>query len=356
MLDLHDEKSCFLLFGKGKHAEEIKDDLLSSPLTLYGNPMVQKTQEKYLGDYLHCGGLSASARATVDARAASLKSGAIEVRAIVEDCRSRCLGGLAVGLEIFEIAYIPALLNNSQTWMEIDDVTVDKLESLQCNFLRILLATPASTPQAALTWDCGALKVKYRIMESKLNFLHYLLNQNEDSLAHQILVEQKVRNFPGLVSECAKFIKELKIVDPFEISLNRNEWKRIVKEAILAANQEELKQEIKEKYKKLKNSELAKETFGRKSYLKDLNLQQARTKFKFRCSMTQHVKMNQKSNKMYEDALWRCEDCGLQDTNSHLLWCSGYENLRDGKDLDDDKQLCDYLQKIFLLRNEKPLN
>ena len=61
-------------------------------------------------------------------------------------------------------------------------------------------------------------------------------------------------------------------------------------------------------------------------------------------------------NKIYEDALWRCEDCGLQDTNSHLLWCSGYENLRDGKDLDDDKQLCDYLQKIFLLRNEKPLN
>ena len=45
----------------------------------------------------------------------SLKSGAIEVRAIIEDCRSRCLGGLAVGLEIFELAYIPALLNNSQT-------------------------------------------------------------------------------------------------------------------------------------------------------------------------------------------------------------------------------------------------
>ena len=333
MLDLHDEKSCFLLFGKGKHAEEIKDDLLRTPLTLYGNPMVQKTQEKYL----------------------SMKSGAIEVRAIVEDCRSRCLGGLSVGLEIFELAYIPALLNNSQTWMDIDNGTVDKLESIQCNFLRILLATPASTPQAALIWDCGALKVKYRIMESKLNFLHYLLNQSDESLAHQILMEQKMQDFPGLVSECNKFIKELEILDPFQLSLSRNEWKKIVKEAILAANQEQLKQEIKEKYKKLKNSELAKETFGRKSYIKDLNLQQARTKFKFRCLMTQHVKMNQKSNKTYEDALWRCEDCGLQDTNSHLLWCSGYENLRDGKDLDDDKQLCDYLHKIFLLRNEKLL-
>ena len=63
--------------------------------------------------------------------------------------------------------------------------------------------------------------------------------------------------------------------------MSKNEWKRIVKEAILTANEDELKKEIKEKYKKLKNSELANETFGRKSYVKDLNLQQARTMFKF---------------------------------------------------------------------------
>ena len=355
MLDLHDEKSCYLLIGKGKCTQEIKEELQSTPLTLYGKQMVQKIQEKYLGDYLHCGGLAASAKATVDARAAALKSGAVEVRAIVEDCRSRCLGGLAVGLEIFEVAYIPALLNNAQTWMEIDNGTIEKLESLQCNFLRILLATPASTPQAALIWDCGALKMKYRIMESKLNFLHYILIQSDESLAHQILIEQKNQDFPGLVRECKMFIEELEILDPFQLSLTKNEWKKIVKEAILAANSNELKHEISEKYKKLKHSELAQEDFGRKSYINNLNLQQARTKFKFRCSMTQHVKMNQKSNKTYEDALWRCEDCGLQDTNSHLLWCSGYEILRDGKDLDDDKQLCEYLHRIFLLRNEKLL-
>ena len=52
---------------------------------------------------------------------------------------SLCLGGLSVGLEIYKIAYIPALLNNSQTWMEIDTESEEKLEGLQCNFLRILL-------------------------------------------------------------------------------------------------------------------------------------------------------------------------------------------------------------------------
>ena len=113
--------------------------------------------------------------------------------------------------------------------LDIDNGTVEKLESLQCNFLRILLATPASTPQAALIWDCGALKIKYRIMESKLNFLHYLLNQSDESLGHQILMEQKNQDFPGLVRECDKFIKELEILDPFQLSMSKNEWKRIVK-------------------------------------------------------------------------------------------------------------------------------
>ena len=182
-------------------------------------------------------------------------------------------------------------------------------------------------------------------MEIKLTFLHYIIAQDEESLAHQIEMDQKSENIPGLVQECSQFINELKIL----------EWKRIVKKAIVTANTNELKEEIKEKYKKLRNSELVNKDFGRKDYINNLDLLQARTMFKFRSSMTQHVKMNQKSNKSYADALWRCDECGLQDTNSHLLWCAGYEALRDGKDLENDKQLCDYLHKVFLARNEKLL-
>ena len=292
----------------------------------------------------------------MDTRAAALKSGAIEVRAVIEDCRSKGLGGLDVGLEIYELAYIPALLNNAQSWVEIDKQTLDKLEDLQCNFLRILLSTPASTPRAALVWDCGTWRMKFRIMEKKLIFLHYIISQNDDSLAHQILYEQKKNKWPGLVEECNKFIEDLNILDPFQISLSKNEWKRMVKGAITKANSDELKEEITTKYKKLKKSDLVEEEFVRKDYIKNLCLQQARTKFKFRSSMTQHVKMNQKNNYEYAEALWRCGECGMQDTNAHLLWCEGYESLREGKDLGCDKQLCNYLQSIFKNRSDKLLD
>ena len=150
-----------------------------------------------------------------------------------------------------------------------------------------------------------------------------------------------------------QFIAELNILDPFDIILSKCEWSRIVKKAITKANSDELKDEIVNRYKKLKKSDLANEEFGRKEYIKNLNLQQARTNFKFRSSMTQHVKMNQKNNQEYADALWRCDECGMQDTNAHLLWCKGYESLREGKDLGCDKQLCDYLQRIFKYRSDK---
>ena len=75
------------------------------------------------------------------------------------------------------------ILNNSETWIEIDDKTVVKLEDLQSNLLRVLLTTQAPTQQAVLTWDCGAIAMKYLIMEKKFICLHHIMNQNEVSLA-----------------------------------------------------------------------------------------------------------------------------------------------------------------------------
>ena len=48
MLDLHEEKSCFIVFGKGKPLEKLNNELKETPLTLYGQKMIQKKKEKYL--------------------------------------------------------------------------------------------------------------------------------------------------------------------------------------------------------------------------------------------------------------------------------------------------------------------
>ena len=36
-----------------------------------------------------------------------------ETKAVIEDCRANAIGGIIVGLEIWELAILPHLLNNS---------------------------------------------------------------------------------------------------------------------------------------------------------------------------------------------------------------------------------------------------
>ena len=92
------------------------------------------------------------------------------------------------------------------------------------------------------------------------------------------------------------------------------------------------------------------EKFGCKDYLLNMPIGQARIYFQHKYSMMENVKMNFKGNPAYANNLWKCDKCNNQDTNSHLLWCTGYEQERDGLDLESDSDLCKYLQKIIILR------
>ena len=132
-----------------------------------------------------------------------------EIRAIVEDCRSNTIGGLKVRLDIWGSAYIPSLLNNSSTWMEIDDLTLNKLEEMQNTLYRSLLSVPHTTPKAALTWEVGGMMMKFRIMMNKLIFVNHIMNLDDNTLAKQVLSTQIAQDLPGLKYEAEFFIADL---------------------------------------------------------------------------------------------------------------------------------------------------
>ena len=83
-----------------------------------------------------------------------------------------------------------------------------------------------------------------------------------------------------------------------------------------------------------------------KDYVSKLSIYETRNIFKHRSSMTQNVKLNYKGVKKYEQQGWKCEECGNLDFEDHLLWCVGYSDLRESLDLNLDKDLSEYLQKI----------
>ena len=256
------------------------------------------------------------------------------------------VGGLSAGIDIWELAYLPNLLNNSETWVDIEDSTIEKLENLQLMVYRVILNCPKSTHHAALLWDMGGIYMKLRIIQKKLNFIYHLKNLDNTSLAYQIKRIQENLQAPGLIKECMEYINEFNLPNILKVQMTRLNWKNLVKEAIVKENEKILKKEIKTS-KKLKNCLMASENFETRPYISELSLYESRTLFKYRSQMTQYVKMNYKNEQQYSKSLWKCDKCENIDTQSHLLWCPFYQQLRSGKDLKNNKDLCKYLHEIF---------
>ena len=111
-------------------------------------------------------------------------------------------------------------------------------------------------------------------------------------------------------------------------------------------NSTDLKQKM-ERYSKF--GEMKKEEFGRKAYISNMKMDDARLQFRIRTRMIK-CKMNQPSDKANKETLWQCTGCGNIDTQSHILWCPAYQGLREGKSLSKDEDLVEYFRKVLAIR------
>ena len=97
------------------------------------------------------------------------------------------------------------------------------------------------------------------------------------------------------------------------------------------------------------------EKFKTKEYLRRMNVKNARVKFKLRTKMT-NVKFNYKNNPVNLATLWRCESCqSAIETQGHILWCPAYSELREGKDVNNDEHLVEYVRKVLQIRDNLKL-
>ena len=350
LLDLNTDKTVYIVIGNKKVSEKLRDDIKKEPLTINNTEIKEKEKYKYLGDIIHKDGLSASADATVKAREGRTTSVIIEIKSILDDCRLQIIGGALAGVDIWELAVIPSILTNAETWVHISDKTVTILEDIQIFMFRCLLGIPKTTPPSIILWDLGSSKMKFRIIEKKLNLFYDLVNLPDTALA-KIMVNTQMKNgFPGLAQECLMFIKELNLPDITEIKITKESWKGQVKNAIRKENEKELRVDLA---KSKKAKEFEDEIFETKSYFKELNLIQARLIFKQRSKMMQHIKMNYSSDPQYIKEMWKCDWCSCISTQSHILWCTEFSDLRENLDLNVNKDLAKYFQEVLRVRAEK---
>ena len=350
-LTINVDKCATILFGKKKVVKKTLDEIDNmGGLKINNIKVLVKENEKYLGDYICSAGMAKSVEKTIEKRYGRIIKGIIEIKTVVEDFRANLLGGLDLGLQIWETALLPSLLHNSDTWFSMCKTSVQSLENLQNSLLRNLFAVPSSAPISVLHWDSGSLTMENRILKSKMLFLKHLVELGDEALAKQIFNKQKEKNMVGPLRELVEIMNMLKlpnIVEKKEI-LSNKQWKSRVKQVIWKKNENELKSRLKE-YSKLKGEDILEEDFEKKDYIKSMVLQDSRKMIRIR-SKTTRAKMNMKSNENFSRDLWRCDDCGNLDTQSHILWCPVYAQLREGKDINVEKDMVTYFREVFRAR------
>jgi hypothetical protein len=341
--------------GKGEARQKMEKEVIENPIMCGSFSTPRKTKDKWLGDLFHEDGLSASVNATILERTPRAKAAMFEIKGIIEDFRSQCIGGTMGALDLWELSVLPMLLNNSSTWTQISDDSIELLEELQNMFVRLLMHLPVSTPKPVLTFDTGLLSMRHRIMAAKLNLAFYLRFCGDGHLASQVYSEQVRRGWPGLSQEVAIICEELGIQNvnllrENEISLNT--WKSIVRKAVWKHNEIMLKDKIVINYDKLQD--LKNDNFGRKDYLSSKSIDNCRMMMRMRSKMV-NVKENFKN--MYKNRRngLSCDSCQSQEveSQSHVLLCPAYDKLRDGLDLAKQDDLIRYYREVLAYRDKK---
>ena len=159
--------------------------------------------------------------------------------------------------------------------------------------------------------------------------------------------------FPGLLSECKVFMAELGIMEKDMLACNKMQWKRLLEQRITQLNRDEILEKIKD-YKKLDFWKLKDEPFRMKSYLKTMNLSDARIMFGIQTKMTKTIKSHFYNDKKYSSELWQCSSkCAKISTIEHTKVCSQYSILRLNRDIiNSDKDLVDFFKDVIKIRDE----
>ena len=97
------------------------------------------------------------------------------------------------------------------------------------------------------------------------------------------------------------------------------------------------------------------ELFETKNYTQNMNVTNARIKFRMRVQLVPGIKYSYKNTQKYKDELWSCPVCELTgdyslDSLPHTFWCPGLTKLRENRDLNIDEDVVSYMKDVLRLR------
>ena len=295
---------------------EVKDKL--EDCWMGEEPIEEANEEKYIGDIIDKDGKNIkNIKARVD------KGKGIVTRIMM------MLEGIPFGKYYFEVACIlrntllvSSLLCNSEAWYNLTNSEVKLLESVDLMLLRKILNAPKSSPKEILYLELGCIPLKFIIQKRRLSFLHYILQEDPNSLIYRFFESQSKNNnqkdWTKTVTE--DLIKlDLKLNYEEITNMKKSKFKNLVK------NQVEVKaliflNQLKSEHSKVRKLDY--KMIKMRKYLmpnnEDVTNEEKQLLFKLRCRLTE-TKTNFKG--LYDN--YMCDLCDQEEeTQEHLFRCT----------------------------------
>jgi hypothetical protein len=348
-LTLNEDKSVCIILGSKKQKEDASIRLEINPL-ICGNFITRDKQEdKWLGQIISSGGLADSVCKTVGSRESKIKAACLEIVVIMNDWRSRIVGGFETALLLWEACCIPSLLHGAGTWVSMSQKTEKNLNAIQHWFLRLAFQVGPGAPLASLLFETEMLDMGLRVWREKLMLALHLKSLEESTLARQIFEEQLDQKWPGLASEVEEICKELDIENVNSTRLEKKVFRKIVTAACHRKNEGRLRKSAEGK---VKCRRMMSEEYGKKKYLGQKSLSSVRSQFRTRFGL-QPFAGNYSHDRRFARSQWLCKCEVSVESESHLLEGScpvyGEINLR-YTDLNDEEQLINFFNEVLAKR------
>ena len=188
-------------------------------------------QDKYLGDIISTTGKN---NENILARKDKSKGIIKQIATILDEI---CFGPFLfeVSLILRDSLLLSSILVNSEAWYDLTDDDVENLECADEELLRKVLEAPISTPKCMLYLETGCKTERYILMSRRLMFLHYILNEDENSLISQFYNCQAKQPIKGdWCTTVMENMEELEImlkVDQIKIS-SQNQFRSRVNSSV----------------------------------------------------------------------------------------------------------------------------
>ena len=143
-------------------------------------------KEKYLGDIISNDGKNTKNIAARTNRGTGVVN---QIISILEDI---CFGKhyFVVAMILRNALLISSLLTNAEAWYNLTMTEITDLEKVDESLLRRVLQCPAATPKEMLYLELGVTPIRNIIRSRRLNFLHYILHEEKESLIYKFLKAQ----------------------------------------------------------------------------------------------------------------------------------------------------------------------